>query len=122
MYKRLIAISSALLFIMSGCVSHYNDEIILTHLANGSNPVGASSKKIFSSIMTEMEDNATKAVEDRNFDSLSKYMESGDFLTLTAGDRIRILQIDEEYARFLVLEGRYTGKKLWTYVKYLDME
>ena len=86
----------------------------------GGNTNVASSKQILDSVFKEAEDNVGKTHEDMNHDLLSEHMYAGNFLSLEEGVRVKILQIDGEYAKFLVLDGKHIGTEFWTFKKYLE--
>jgi hypothetical protein len=96
------------------------DEIVLKRLLSGSDIPVASSKEIFSTVINELENNVGKNTEDLVFDLLAKHKYSGDYFTVIEGVRVIITEIEGEYAKMRILDGRHIGKVVWTYARYLE--
>jgi hypothetical protein len=134
MRKIFILTVSVLLLFTYGCINDsinkesknkfnvsVGDEIVLKHLLNGGDISVASSKEIFNAVISELESNRGNNPADLTFDMLEKYMYSGDYFTLMDGIRVIIAEIEGEYAKVRILDGRHIDKVVWTYTRYLRM-
>ena len=104
--KLTVILIIVILLVSAGCRS--NKEVVTEY-----DFTAASSIEILQATVDQMANG--------NCDLLGQYMQSGDYIALNQGTKIRILETrDDKYIKFLVLDGKRANKEFWTFVVFLD--